>query len=215
MIDLSLVDLIIVDCIKPNLADKILNHCKKEINFGRSVIFTSDNLITDNEVILIDKINDFNQYSDFILKLSDYLNNDYVLLVQCDGFILNPHLWDTNFLCFDYIGAPFSLNVGKHNVGNGGFSLRSKEFLQFSKKFKTTNGRPEDVFLTIDNYHLALDEGINFAPTELASNFSFENKIFSNLNYFNTHNHFGFHGSHCLSFIKDKRPDLSIMNELI
>jgi hypothetical protein len=42
------------------------------------------------KVIKIENIDTIEKYSDFCLKLSDYLDNDYVLLVQNDGFIVNP-----------------------------------------------------------------------------------------------------------------------------
>jgi len=62
------------------------------------------------------------------------------LLVQPDGFVINPDKWDNQFFEYDYIGAPWEQVPhsyldpwGKpHRVGNGGFSFRSKKLLDVS-----------------------------------------------------------------------------------
>lgn len=42
-----------------------------------------------------------------IKELNKYIETDYVLIVQYDGFILNPKAWMDEFLEYDYIGAPW------------------------------------------------------------------------------------------------------------
>ena len=54
-----------------------------------------------------------------------------MLIIQHDGFILNHKAWDNEFLNYDYIGAPVYWMGNKLiEVGNGGFSLRSKKLLK-------------------------------------------------------------------------------------
>ena len=83
------------------------------------------------------------------MNLNNYIDSDFVLIIQDDGHIVNPHLWDNEFLNYDYIGAPWPnnkkwknrfskydekvssniiRNFNLNNIGNGGFSLRSKNF---------------------------------------------------------------------------------------
>jgi hypothetical protein len=56
--------------------------------------------------------------------------------------IVRPELWSNDFLEYDYIGAPwmysdtsYITDEGEHvPVGNGGFCLRSKKFLEMPTK---------------------------------------------------------------------------------
>jgi predicted nucleotidyltransferase len=111
--------------------------------------------------------------------------------VQYDGFVLNPESWTNEFLKYDYIGAPWLVanwsvrdfnfppeTLGTLIVGNGGFCLRSKKFLEtsahLSKEGKIPKKNPEDVAMCVwyrDEFEKA---GISFAPPELASLFSIE-----------------------------------------
>ena len=80
-------------------------------------------------------------YSHFCInKLHSYVDTDFCLVFQDDGFILNPELWSADFLKYDYIGAPWPLYIGwptvGSQVGNGGFSLRSKRLLEFTKNIR-------------------------------------------------------------------------------
>jgi hypothetical protein len=195
MLHLNKIDLVIIDSINVSQAIETLRICTQNIKFGNVYLFSHEQQDDSfYKTIIIDEITSIEQYSDFCLKLCNYVNNDYILLVQNDGFIINYNLWDEDFLNYDYIGAPWNLTmVPNHRVGNGGFSLRSKKFLDFSNKFDSTDGIPEDNFLCIYNHHLAVENGIKFAPTKLASKFAHE---FHNpyATEFNPSNHFGFHG---------------------
>ena len=69
-----------------------------------------------------------NEYNDLLLT-KNFWNNfigEKLLLYQEDSCIFNDNI--EQFLIYDYIGAPWPLhqNDNSKNVGNGGFSLRSK-----------------------------------------------------------------------------------------
>jgi hypothetical protein len=197
MLNLNNVDLTIIDCVNPEQAVNTLEICTDKIHFASVKLFTHNEILHDKfEIHKIDNISSIEQYSDFCLTLNKYFNNDFVLLVQNDGFIVNPYLWDDNFTNYDYIGAPWELTkVVGQKVGNGGFSLRSKKFLEFSALFSTTGGVPEDNFLCIDKFHEAIEFGIDYAPVKLASKFAHEYRNPYAWSY-NPKNHFGFHGKH-------------------
>lgn len=92
---------------------------------------------------------DYIGYNNFMVKnLYDHITSDFCISIQHDGFIINPNLWDDEFLNYDYIGAPWSdgliqstdavfndvKNSRKYSlVGNGGFSLRSRKLLYETK----------------------------------------------------------------------------------
>lgn len=198
MLNLKNVDIININCLNPAESSSILDISTKNIKFNRSILFTDKLIESDHEIVLIDPIRTIEQYSDFCLQLNKYINNDFVLIVQNDGFIINDCKWYDYFLKYDYIGAPWKqTKVIGQKIGNGGFSLRSKKFLEFSSKFSSAEGEPEDNFLCISKYYEAIDYGCHFAPIDIASIFSFEHPH-DLLGKFDPRKHFGFHGKHNL-----------------
>lgn len=190
---------------------KAAEYCIKNINFG-SIKILSNEIFTHNQIEYI-KISPLNQeqYAFFCLyDLPNYVETDYCLTFQGDGFIINPNLWTQDFLNYDYIGAPW-LNEKNNNVGNGGFSLRSQKFLQSAKTLDYNSkiqfqpqipaGKlitPEDWFACNYKYKEMRDMGVKFADVDLAYKFSVEHPSFRryyNRNNLQTYNSFGFHGS--------------------
>lgn len=140
-------------------------------------------------------------YSRFCLhSLYDNVDSDYCLIFQDDGFVLNPHLWDDEFLNYDYIGSPWPLYIGwpeeGRQVGNGGFSLRSKKLLEYSKSLTSHSTENEDTYLLNSNRENLVKFGINIAPLDIARKFSVENPLDSDHNLDTC---FGFHAKHLLN----------------
>lgn len=179
--DLPDVTLIIVDCVDYDRARKSFDRCKEFFNFGDAKFLTHFD-VDSSDVVKIDEINSLAAYSVFMLKrLWQYVNTSHALIVQWDGTIWNPNLWSDEFLEYDYIGAPWSselIGVGipkQFNVGNGGFSLRSKRLIDFvALNDKIIIHSLEDV--AICQYNRAYLECFNFkfAPYDVAYKFSWE-----------------------------------------
>jgi len=108
-----------------------------------------------------------------IQDLVNYVDTDFALCTQWDGFIVNNEMYSDEFFNYDYIGAVWDWNDEK-SVGNGGFSLRSKRFLEESSQLPIKNFHPEDVALCRVYRNLLVEKGIKFAPKEIARRFSFE-----------------------------------------
>jgi hypothetical protein len=49
-------------------------------------------------------------------------------MIQSDGFAVNKAAWTDEFYQYDYIGAPWLWWEYFENIGNGGFSWRSRRF---------------------------------------------------------------------------------------
>lgn len=203
--NLKNITLIGIDCIDVERIQKALDICSEYIDFGQVKLLTSLETPDPRKVTIshIGNIEDFSKFC--IVDLWKYVETDFVLLVQHDGFILNPDAWSDEFLNYDYIGAPWAVGTwetdyfppelyGQKVVGNGGFSLRSKKFLQASHDVsKTTNCfHPEDVALCVWNKSKLLDHGIVFAPVEIAEKFSYEDD--SSISGKQWDGQFGFHG---------------------
>ena len=193
MIDLKNVTIVCVDCVSAERALKAMEFSMKEINFGSAKIITSQNISHDLiEVVKVDKL-DYVEYSRFIVyELWKHIDTDYALLIQSDGFVVNPTYWQDDFLNYDYIGAPWGLPKDDFSyrdafgnivrVGNGGFSLRSKKLLslptELNLEWKPYFGYyNEDGFFTCHNRHLFVNEGCVYAPLDVAKYFSHEVEI--------------------------------------
>jgi|SRR5690606_32650118 len=174
MKNLNNITLCCVDCIDTKRALRAL------INSSRNLKFNSIKLLTDKtanypeiETVRIPYLCSKQEYSDFVLKdLYQYIDSDFVILVQWDGWIVNHRAWTDEFLDYDYIGAPWPWD---HIVGNGGFSLRSKKLLKTTKDFNFEHSLNEDHMICRTYRKEFEDLGIKFASYEIASKFSVEN----------------------------------------
>jgi len=208
MLDLENVTLVSVTSVNIEKTISALNYSMKNINFGECLLLTDKNVNPNNiKTIKIDTL-DYIGYSKFIVyELHKYINTEFALIIQNDGFVVNPDKWNDDFLKYDYIGAPFPIPNDDFSyrdpfgnlirVGNGGFSLRSKKLLQLptilNLEWKSYFGYyNEDGFFAVHNRFLFEKEGCNFAPVELAAHFSIEHETDETKNI----EPFGFHGKH-------------------
>ncbi len=177
--NLSNVTLIGIDCVDLARIKIARDICEKDFSFGSVKILSS---ITDSdpEVISIKPIKSTEEYSEFCIKeLWKYVDTEFALIFQYDGFILNPLAWDEKFLDYDYIGAPW-YHMSRPGVGNGGFSIRSRKLLKYiSENYQEIGGayHPEDIWICENAKTYIEKSNMKFAPLELASRFSKEGSI--------------------------------------
>jgi hypothetical protein len=102
--------------------------------------------------------------------------------------VIDPAQWDERFLECDYIGAPWPQFGDGHDVGNGGFSLRSRKLLEACRTPGFNPSHPEDVAIgRVNRDYLEQEQGIVFADGETAARFAFERSAPARPT-------FGFHG---------------------
>lgn len=166
------VTLACVDCRNHELAIVALRRSMAQCRFERVQFFTDRPFdMPGIETVVIPDIASIADYSRFMVKaLGERIETEFVLVVQYDGFVLNGRRWNDDFRAHDYIGAPW-----KDGVGNGGFSLRSRRLLKALQDPRISELVPEDVAIC-RTYRSLLEKehGIRFAPTDVASRFSFE-----------------------------------------
>ena len=192
MISLPDVTLIAVSSVELDETLLALSISSHEIQFGEIKFLTSDSITPVNPRIKVEQIPqlDFRGYSKFILEeLHRYVSTSHCLVIQADGFILNPDRWQDRFLDYDYIGAPWPqeltlqpieqiLDMKKNQVGNGGFSLRSKKLLIETAKIDFDSlmfpSFSEDLIIGYFLLDEMLNAGIKFPQPQLAAQFSVE-----------------------------------------
>jgi len=179
--NLKNVTIVCIDCKNHVSALRALNKSIEKIQFAE-ILFISDREVKSElpnfRFEKIEPIKSKEEYSYFMIsRLGNYIKTDFCLVVQFDGYIINPDLWVDDFLNYDYIGAPWWYTDGC-NVGNGGFSLRSKKLLNALQLLMDKNDpacHPEDNFICRHNRKLLEKEfGIKYAPEIIARQFSFE-----------------------------------------
>lgn len=194
MLNLPQVTLCCVDTRLPQMALDAMKTCMAKVQFGDALFFTCPNHgLTDVppgiRVIELNSINSIEAYSHFLLKsMGPYLQTSHMLIVQWDGYVLDPSMWSDDFLKVDYIGAVWPQYKDEHRVGNGGFSLRSRKLLDALTNDAIVAQHPEDVCIA-RTYRTLLEQrwGIRFADEAMAHQFAFERDR-------QTPSSFGFHG---------------------
>jgi hypothetical protein len=163
-----------------------------QIRFGDVVLFTQpagQQPPAPARIVPIAPLRSGADYSNFLLNdLAKHIRTDHCLIVQWDGFVVDANQWDPGFLDFDYIGACWPQFDDGHDVGNGGFSLRSRRLLEACRSPEFVPSHPEDVAICRTNRTLLEEEfGIRFADRATADRFSFERSNSGGKT-------FGFHG---------------------
>lgn len=231
MLNLKNITLLAINGHETNLnTPKALKYSCNNIKFGSVKYLTAnDDKLNFCETIKIPKMS-YEEYNALCLsKLHEYVETDFILIIQDDGFLINPESWSDLFLSYDYIGAPwdktrlyYNLEIKEKewmmgtsytdilkntntsfNIGNGGFSLRSKKLLiETSKLYITRYGKCcEDSIISIIMREDLEKEKIRFPENDkIAASFSCETKSV-NGNFFSSDNSLGFH---CRDTHKDK-----------
>lgn len=127
MIEIQDTTLICTDCRDVEHAVKVLNRCTSLCNFPEVKLLTSQQTDCPYRVE-IPHIGSLVHYSVFMLKeIYKYVDTKYLLIVQRDGWILNPQSWNDEWFKYDYMGALFNQ---WDIMGVGGFSFRSRALME-------------------------------------------------------------------------------------
>lgn len=203
--------LVIIDTDSHVLANAAVQQSIKNFSFNEVLIFSEDaSKWSGLKVRTIPKISSMGEYDNFILnELPKQIQTSHFMTIQFDGFILNPSEWSPLFLHYDYIGAPWPThNHGAFNVGNGGFSLRTKRLADFIAKHHYDYANEqihEDVYVCRKMRPEIEKAGMHFAPDTIASHFSAESYIYR-------YPTFGFHNIRFMSLVYRENLDFLIDN---
>ena len=206
-IQLPDVTLLTVTSIEIEKAIAALEKSREKIDFGEVKLISHekpDGLPPDINFEQCQPINNATTYSAVIFsRLTEYVDTDYCLLIQYDSWVINPELWNDEWLQYDYIGAPWAIkddayichDTGEHvRVGNGGFSLRSKKIMNAPLIYQLPLLQEQGWYNEYGNIAVywrkkMLHLGVKYAPVEVAARFSYENPVPENYGI----KPFGFH----------------------
>lgn len=149
-------------------------------DFGAVKLFTDVRLRPDDdriEIVPIDRLPSSKAYSAFLLAaLPDFIGTSHCLVTQWDGHVISAENWRSAFLDYDYVGASWPQFSDGHDVGNGGFSLRSRRLMDLCRDKAFDAHHPEDVAICRTNRSWLESKGMRFAPKAVADQFAAERK---------------------------------------
>jgi glycosyltransferase involved in cell wall biosynthesis len=158
------------------LALNALHHSASRFDFDQVIVYSDrPEAWAGYPVLPIPTLTSVAEYNALIVKrLPEDLRCDHALVMQFDGFILNPEQWAELFLTYDYIGAPWPHHTG-HVVGNGGFSLRSRRLVETVATLDYPDlNEAEDLHICRHLRPTLEDRGMRFPSADLAAHFSVE-----------------------------------------
>lgn len=199
--------------------NKLLPRCAIERtlqchSIGKVYTFSDEPYFDGANFIKIPEIKNIKDYERWVLgDVLNFVNEDF-LVIQWDGFVLNPGKWREEFRSFDFIGAPHTINSALQ-VGNGGFSFRSIRLMEAVTTLRnsidqSTREFPEDVLITIKWREELERLGISFPPLELASQFAFQEGALHDRS-----NIFGFHSPWCFPLFFDEKGLLPFAGAIV
>jgi len=215
MLESQSISCVIVDTY-PNkeFAKLACDQMRKAMPKAQMYVISDENFFEGATFYRINPITSMRSYDSIVLSMIPAIvKEDYTLIFQWDGFIINKDRFLIDYLNYDYIGAPWYHIATPPLVGNGGFSLRSKrlnDFLLRTTLCPDTNildGFNEDVRLCISHRQRAEDAGLTFAPVALAETFSFEHRFFPST--------FGFHGMFNFPLLFDEQFLLDFFDNIL
>jgi hypothetical protein len=195
MLDLSNVTLIAMTSVKIPQTIKALQYSSRGIKFGAIKIISDiepDNIPDDIIHEYTEKMSNIDDWNySIIYKLGKHIETEFAILIHDDGFIINPKSWRSEFLEYDYIGAPWPLPMDNFSyrdingeiirVGNS-VSLRSKKLIDLpvtlNLEWKPFHGYyNEDGFICVNYRHIYKEHGMKFADIDVAKYFSHETQL--------------------------------------
>lgn len=157
---------------------RALEACLAQIDFAACKLFTDASVEPDHpeiKVLPIAPLTSSAAYSEFVLtQMVDHAETSHCLVAQWDGHVLDARRWRPEFLDHDYIGARWPQFEDGHDVGNGGFSLRSRRLMLACQEPEFLGGHAEDIAIGRTNRAWLEGRGMRFAPAALADMFAAE-----------------------------------------
>ncbi len=169
--------LVIADTEQPVLARNAVLASMRGLHFDQLLVYSDrPDLWPGLPVVTVPTMRGIGDYNRLIVqRLAEDLRADHALVVQYDGFVLNPGEFSPHFRHYDYIGAPWP-HLPDTPVGNGGFSWRSRRLVEAAARQPYDGeGLAEDLFICRQlRGLLEQTHGLRFAPAAIAAHFSVE-----------------------------------------
>ena len=174
------VTLVTIETMYHGLAKRAMEETLSRVPFKNVLVFSDQDFLPGSKHVQIEHGNMFS-YCNLLLKgMLEHVETSHVIFQQWDAMVHDGSKWRDYFLQNDYIGATWPWRPHGQNVGNGGFSLRSRRLLEalqaphLQMNIFGEHGVQEDNYIGIVWRPELEAQGIEYAPAPVADQFSQE-----------------------------------------
>lgn len=174
------VTLVTIETMYHNLAKRSMEETLSRVPFKNVLVFSDQDFLPGSKHVKIQH-GDMLQYCNLLLKgVLEHVQTEYIIFQQWDAMVHNGSKWTDLFLAHDYIGAVWPWRGPGQNVGNGGFSLRSRRLLEklqaehIQLDPASEHGVQEDNYISILHRPWLESQGMVFAHPVMAEKFAIE-----------------------------------------
>lgn len=174
------VTLVTIETMYHDLARRSMEETLSRLPIKHAMVFSDQDFLPGAKHVKIQH-GDMYNYCNLLLKgLLEYVDTEYIIFQQWDAMVHKSNAWHDFFLLNDYIGAVWPWQPHGQNVGNGGFSLRSRRLLQalqaphIQLDPSGEHGVQEDNYIAIKHRPWLESQGMVFALAPVANKFSIE-----------------------------------------
>lgn len=174
------VTLVTIETMYHDLAKRSMEETLSRVPFKHALVFSDQDFLPGAKHVKIEHGNMLS-YCNLLLKgMLEHVETPYIIFQQWDAMVHNGSRWRDYFLLNDYIGATWPWRPHGQNVGNGGFSLRSRRLLEalqaphIQLDPNGEHGVQEDNYIAILHRPWLESQGMVFALAPVANQFSIE-----------------------------------------
>ena len=171
------VTLCAVTSINHELTVQAIDACLTQCSFADVFMIATQPVKADFRVEIIPPFAG-HEYAPIVCRtLAKHTSSAFNLLIQYDGYIIEPLAWTDRFLEYDYIGAQWPWRPEGRRVGNSGFCLRSKKLFDVlaTMPLPPAGQFVDDQFICdAKRTFLEQTHKINIAPEAIADRFAYE-----------------------------------------
>lgn len=178
MINLPDVTLVVADTVCHDLTKLAVEDCISKCSFADVLIASDKRISVSGATHIPVEFSGLACADLFRWTWGQYVRTTHLLIIEWDSWIIDANRWSHFWLDYDYIGAPWPFH-STDRVGNGGFSLRSRDLLNYliERPNAFVNRVNEDNTLCREYRNELELNGFVWAPDSVAARFAFERSI--------------------------------------
>ena len=178
--NLNDVTLVTIETMYHGLAKRAMEETLARLPIKNVLVFSDQDFLPGARHVPIEHGDMFSYCQRLLKGIGEHVETSHIIFQQWDAMVHDGNKWQDYFLLNDYIGATWPWRPHGQNVGNGGFSLRSKKLLDalqaphLQMNIFGEHGVQEDNYISIV-WRPELEKlGIEYAPAPVADQFSQE-----------------------------------------
>lgn len=174
------VTLVTIETMYHDLAKRAMEETLKRLPIKNVIVFSDQDFLPGSKFVQIEHGDMFSYCQRLLKGMAEHVDTTHMIFQQWDAMAHRDDGWRDYFLLNDYIGAVWPWRPSPDNMGNGGFSLRSRKLLDelqaphMQMNVFGEHGVQEDNYISLVWRKELESKGIVYAPSPVADQFSIE-----------------------------------------